>query len=160
MKIQKAEAKDWPEIHKILGEIVKKGDTYAISTDADDQTLQELWMEKPKACFVAVEGSQIAGSYYLKNNQEGGGSHVCNAGYIVHPEIRGKGIGRRMCEHSLNTSLEMGYKAMQYNLVVSTNHDAVHLWESMGFSIVGTLPGAFVHPDKGPVDAYIMYRNL
>ena len=160
LKIRKAVKQDWPGIYKILSEIIKKGDTYAIEPDAGEQELKELWMAKPKACFVAMEKGEVAGSYNLKTNQQGGGSHVCNAGYIVHPDIRGKGIGRRMCAHSLETALEMGYEAMQYNLVVSTNQDAVHLWKSMGFSIAGTLPGAFHHPEEGPVDAFVMYRLL
>ena len=160
LKIRKAVKQDWPGIYKILSEIIKKGETYAIEPDAGEQELKELWMAKPKACFVAMEKGEVAGSYYLKTNQQGGGSHVCNAGYIVHPDIRGKGIGRRMCAHSLETALEMGYEAMQYNLVVSTNQDAVHLWKSMGFSIAGTLPGAFRHPEQGPVDAFVMYRLL
>ena len=99
-------------------------------------------------------------SVYLGPNQQDGSAHVANCGYVVSPEARGLGIARRMCERSLQTAKEMGYRAMQFNFVVSTNADAVHLWKSLGFEIVGTLPGAFCHPTLGYVDAFVMWLEL
>ena len=160
MEIRKAEEKDWKGIYRFLSEIVTKGETYAINHDAGEEELKHLWLKKPEACFVAMLDGRLAGSYYLKKNQQGGGSHVCNAGYIVDPEFRGRGLARKMCAHSIESALEMGFEAMQYNFVVSTNVGAIHLWKSMGFQIVGTLPGAFRHPEQGPVVALIMYRFL
>jgi ribosomal protein S18 acetylase RimI-like enzyme len=65
-----------------------------------------------------------------------------------------------MCEHSQLEALSLGFRAMQYNLVVSTNQAAVHLWERDGFDIVGTLPEAFRHPRLGFADAFVMFKRL
>ena len=92
MEIRKAEEKDWQGIYRFLSEIVTKGETYAINRDAGEEELKHLWLNKPEACFVAMLDGRLAGSYYLKKNQQGGGSHVCNAGYIVDPEFRGRGL--------------------------------------------------------------------
>ena len=158
--IRRATEDDWPGIYPILKEVVHKGDTYAIEPTADEAELRELWLERPTATFSALLENEIVGTYYLKTNQPGGGSHVCNAGYMVSTNRRGTGIGRALCANSLETALEMGYEAMQYNLVVSSNHVAIRLWLSMGFTVVGTLPKAFRHPDQGLIDACVMYRLL
>jgi L-amino acid N-acyltransferase YncA len=110
--------------------------------------------------YVAVEGGEILGTYYIKPNQPGLGAHVCNAGYMVSAKARGKGIGRSMCAHSLQEAVKIGFKAMQYNLVASTNRFAIQLWKDMGFDIIGTLPKAFHHKTKGLIDAHIMYQVL
>lgn len=104
----------------------------------------------------------ILGTYVLKPNQPGLGSHVCNCGYVVAPAGRGRGIGAALCEHSQGAARALGFRSMQFNFVVSTNTGAVHLWQKMGFQIVGTLPGAFRHKDKvqGEVDAYVMFKRL
>jgi len=117
-------------------------------------------MDIPLATYVAMENEQIAGTYFIKPNQPGLGAHVCNAGYVISINARGKGLGRLMCEHSLKVARTYGFKAMQYNFVVSTNQVAVELWEKCGFKIVGTLPNAYNHKRKGLVDVYIMYQWL
>ncbi|HSR34512.1 MAG TPA: GNAT family N-acetyltransferase, partial [Anaerolineae bacterium] len=119
-----------------------------------------LWIEAPRATYVAERDGEIVGTYYLKTNQPGLGSHVCNAGYMVRSEARGEGVGKAMCTHSLEEARRLGYKAMQYNLVAATNRGAVDLWRKMGFEIVGTLPKAFNHARLGLVDAHVMYRLL
>jgi ribosomal protein S18 acetylase RimI-like enzyme len=96
----------------------------------------------------------------LRPNQFGGGSHVANAGFMVAPEARGQGVGRAMGEHCLSEACRLAFRAMQFNFVVSTNEPAIRLWEQLGFEIVGTLPGAFRHPEKGEVNVYVMYRSL
>jgi len=118
------------------------------------------WIETPEATFVAVQGDALAGTYLIKPNQPGLGAHVCNCGYIVAPACRRRGIGRAMCEHSLQEAQRRGYRAMQYNLVVATNTPALALWHAMGFATVGRLPGAFAHPRHGDVDAFVMHRAL
>ena len=100
------------------------------------------------------------GTYILRPNQSGGGAHVANAAFMVAPDARGHGVGRRMGEHCLSEARRMGFLAMQFNFVVSTNTRAIDLWKQLGFKIVGTLPGAFRHPEKGYVDVYVMYRAL
>ena len=117
-------------------------------------------MKNPRATYAAYDDGEPVGTYYIKPNQPGLGSHVCNAGYMVAPRARGKGIGRAMCLHSLDEARKLGFKAMQYNLVVCTNRGAVKLWQDLGFKIIGRLPKVFNHSQKGLVDAFVMYQWL
>jgi L-amino acid N-acyltransferase YncA len=116
-------------------------------------------MKVPKATYVAEDEGQIIGTYYLKANQVGLGSHVCNAGYMVAHEAQGRGLGKAMCLDSQERAKSFGFKAMQFNLVVSTN-PAVQLWEKLGFEKVGQLTKAFHHQTLGYVDAFVMYKWL
>ena len=118
------------------------------------------WCATEKQTFIAEIGGQILGTYYLRANQAGGGSHVCNCGYVTSSAARGKGIAGKMCLHSLGVAREAGFRAMQYNCVVSTNEGAIRLWRKLGFEVVGTLPKAFYHPSLGDVDAFVMYQAL
>lgn len=160
LEIRNAEKEDFDNIWPIIHEVFQKGDTYAFSPGTTKEEGYGIWMEAPKATYVAISDGNIAGTYFIKANQPGLGAHVCNAGYIVSAASRGKGIGRAMCEHSLLEARKLGFKAMQYNLVVSTNVGAVKLWQSCGFKITGTLPKAFNHSEKGLVNAFIMYQWL
>ncbi|PYJ48401.1 MAG: GNAT family N-acetyltransferase, partial [Verrucomicrobia bacterium] len=103
---------------------------------------------------------RVVGTYILRPNQAGGGSHVANAAFMVAPDTRGLQVGRRMGEHCLGGARRLGFRAMQFNFVISSNTSAIHLWQKLGFNIVGTLPGAFRHPEKGYVDVYVMFRSL
>jgi len=160
VSIRRAAASDFTEIWPILHDIFSQGNTYVFPPDTTVEEAYHIWMETPVAIYVALENAQIVGTYFLKPNQPGLGSHVCNAGYAVSSKTRGKGIGQAMCEHSLKEARTLGFKAMQYNFVVSTNQAAVNLWEKCGFNIVGRLPNAFNHKEVGFVDAYIMYQQL
>ncbi len=151
---------DWPGVWAVLEPIFRAGETYAYPTDISEQAARGAWIDKPVATYVAVEGEQLLGTYYLIANQPGRGAHVCNCGYAVAEPARGRGIATRMCEHSQAEAIRLGFRAMQYNLVASSNHEAVRLWEKLGFAIVGTLPGAFHHPALGYVDAHVMFKNL
>jgi len=117
-------------------------------------------MAKPDRTFVMEENGEILGTYYLKTNQDGPGKHVCNCGYMVTNAARGRGLAQKMCLHSQDIAAEMGYRAMQFNFVASSNDIAVALWKKLGFDIVGTLPRAFNHPTLGLVDAFVMYKWL
>ncbi|PHS79430.1 MAG: GNAT family N-acetyltransferase [Rhodospirillaceae bacterium] len=158
--IRKATAQDWPGIWTIFEAVVKSGETYPYATDTSKDEAKYLWMKPEQHVFVAVDEGEVVGTYYIRDNQPTNGAHVCNAGYMVRKDQRGRGLGRALCEHSLQAARDLGYRAMQYNLVVSTNPAAVHLWQKLGFEIVGTLAEAFLHAQKGYVDAYIMYRLL
>ena len=160
IEIRKATDEDWDHIWQIVHEVLSKGETYAYDPNTNKEQGYAIWMESPVATWVAVEQGEILGTYYIKPNQPGLGSHVCNAGYMVSAAARGKGIGRSMCAHSLKEAIRLGFKAMQYNLVAATNIFAIQLWQEMGFDIIGTLPKAFNHKAKGMVDAHIMYRQL
>lgn len=146
----------WPIIHEVL----RTGDTYPFAPESTREEAFQIWMQKPQATYVAYLDDEIVGTYYIKANQPGLGSHVCNAGYMVRAGARGQGIGKAMCKHSLGEARKLGFKAMQYNLVVSTNTGAVKLWQNMGFEIIGTLSKAFNHREKGFVDAFVMYQWL
>ena len=117
-------------------------------------------VDRTSTLTCAELDGQVCGSYYLKPNQQGGGAHVANAGYMVSPVARGHHVGRLMAEHSCSEARRIGFTAMQFNFVVSTNEPAIHLWKEFDFEIVGTLPGAFRHPQKGYVDVYVMFRSL
>ena len=152
---------DWPLLWPILQTTFSKGDTYTFPVDANEHEILNAWTRAPQATFVACSASgHILGSYYIKPNQLGNASHVCNCGYIVSELARGKGVASLMCEHSQATAIELRFLAMQFNFVVSTNSGAVRLWQKLGYDIVGTLPRAFRHPQAGFVDAYVMYKWL
>lgn len=120
----------------------------------------DYWLAPRGLVFVATVDDQVAGTYVVKPNHSGRGAHVANAGYMVAEARRGHGLGRAMGEHSIVTARDLGYRAMQFNMVVSTNRSAVVLWEQLGFQVVGTVPEVFRHPSEGLVDAHVMYLRL
>mgnify|MGYP003112598697 CR=1 FL=1 len=160
MQIRPATQDDIPAVLDIVAPILRAGDTYAIDTDMTDDDVIAYWMGKDKVTLVAEEDGAVVGTYYIRQNQGGGGSHVCNCGYMTAPAASGRGIARRMCEDSLLRAKDLGYRAMQFNFVIASNTAAVHLWPQLGFEIVGRLPGAFMHPTLGETDALVMYRKL
>jgi L-amino acid N-acyltransferase YncA len=160
MHIRPATQADAPAIWSIIEPVIRAGETYTLDPDMTRTDALAYWMGADKQVFVAEDEGAILGTYYLRPNQQGGGRHVCNCGYITAQAATGKGIARRMCEHSLETARTQGYRAMQFNFVVSTNERAVSLWRTMGFEIVGRLPEAFRHPKQGYVDALVMYRGV
>ena len=152
---------DWPALLPMLRDTFATGDTYTFPPDSSDAEIQKAWIEVPSATLVACgEGGELLGTYFIKPNQPGLGSHVCNCGYIVSRAAQGRGVASLMCEDSQERALKMGFRAMQFNLVVSTNERAVRLWERLGFTFVGRLPGAFQHQELGFVDAFVMYKHL
>jgi ribosomal protein S18 acetylase RimI-like enzyme len=160
LSIRKAEEQDRDAVWKILHAVVAGGDAFAFDPGITRERALEVWFQPAATTYVAESDGRVVGSYLLKPNQPGHGSHVANAAYMVSPTARGLGVGRAMGEHSLTEARRLGYRAMQFNLVVATNEPAVALWKSLGFTIVGTLPGAFHHRSLGYVDAYVMYRLL
>jgi L-amino acid N-acyltransferase YncA len=160
MKIRKADEADRDAIWKIFHGVVAAGDTYAIDPDMSREEALAYWSGADTQTYVAESTGRVVATYILRPNQSGGGSHIANAGFMVAPDARGQGIGRAMGEHCLSEARRLGFRAMQFNFVVSTNESALRLWEDLGFKIVGTLPGAFRHPGKGYVDVYVMFRSL
>ena len=160
MKIRAAAQADRAAIWKIFHEVVAAGDTYAIDPEMSREDALAYWFSADTRTYVADSTVGAVGTYILRPNQSGGGSHVANAAFMVAPEARGQGIGRAMGEHCLSEARRLGFRAMQFNFVVSINESAVRLWQQLGFEIVGTLPGAFCHPECGYVDVYVMYRSL
>ncbi|MES1952210.1 acetyltransferase [Salinisphaera sp. S4-8] len=160
--IRQARADDWPALWPIIEPVFRGGETYAVAVDIEEADARTLWMDTPLRTFVAVNAADgaLLGSYFLKFNQPGGGNHVCNCGYIVARDARGRGVASALCEHSQREAIALGFRAMQYNLVVATNTGAIRLWQRHGFDIAGRLPGAFRHPTEGEVDALVMYKRL
>lgn len=159
MIIRLATSADWPAIWTILEPVFRAGDTYAVDRTISQDAARALWMDAPAATFVA-EGGGIIGTYYIKTNHHGGASHICNCGYVTAAHAQGRGVARAMCEHSQGAARTLGYRAMQFNLVLASNVGAVALWQKLGFAIVGTLPAAFDHPTQGSVDAHVMWKTL
>ncbi len=160
MQIRRAEAADARVIAEIIVPVFREGSTYAVDPEISEADALSYWLGPDKETFVAEVDGAIVGTYHMRPNQAGGGSHVCNCGYITNAGARGRGIARAMCLHSLEHARSRGYRAMQFNFVVSTNDRAVRLWQSLGFEVVGRLPEAFRHSSQGFVDALVMYRML
>jgi ribosomal protein S18 acetylase RimI-like enzyme len=160
MQIRRAQSSDARAIAEIIVPVFREGSTYAIDSDVSEAHALAYWLSPDKETFVAEAGGSIVGTYYMRRNQEGGGRYVCNCGYITRSTATGRGIARAMCEHSMTHARSRGYRAMQFNFVVSTNERAVRLWQSLGFEIVGRLPGAFQEPTGVFADALIMYQRF
>jgi L-amino acid N-acyltransferase YncA len=166
VKIRTATEADRDAIWKIFHEVIAAGETYPISPDVSRNDALAYWFQPGANAYVAEQQSEsgeepnIVGSYMVHPNQSGGGAHVANAAFIVAKNARGKGIGRALGEHCFSEARRLGFRAMQFNFVISTNTPAIRLWQELGFKIVGTLPGAFRHPKNGYVDVYVMYRSL
>jgi len=160
MLIRPVEARDDNALWAILEPTFRAGETYPIPRDISRADALTYWRSPGHAVFVAEQGSQVVGTYYLRANNKGGGAHVANCGFMVAPEAMGHGVAREMCVHSLDEARARGFRAMQFNFVIASNERAVKLWQSCGFRIVGTLPAAFQHPRLGLVDAHVMVRSL
>ncbi len=160
MEIRVARAADWPGIWPIWHAVVAAGDTYTYAPDTDEPAARSSWLPGPPAeTWVAVEEKTV-GTAILRPNQPGLGDHVANAGFMVAPGAAGRGVGRALATRIVDRARELGYHAMQFNAVVATNGRALALWESLGFTVVGTLPEAFRHSQLGLVDLHVMYRKL
>lgn len=160
MLIRPAHENDAPAIWRIIGPTIRAGETYALDRKMSEADALAYWLGDDRETFVAEENGEIIGTYYIRANQAGGGSHICNCGYMTSLTATGRGVARAMCRHSLDHAGTRGFRGMQFNFVVSTNSRAVALWQSLGFEIVGRLPQAFDHPTLGYVDALVMFRSL
>ena len=160
INIRDATDADLDAIWEIFREVIVSGETYPLDPNTSRLDALAYWYQREAHVYVAENDGEIVGSYTLHANQSGGGEHVANAGFIVAASGRGQGIGRAMGEHCLKEARRLGFRAMQFNFVISTNESAVKLWQDLGMKIVGTLPGAFRHPKHGCVDVYVMYQNF
>src|SRR5258706_12289301 len=158
--IRPANQADDDPIWNIFHAVVASGDTYVYDPPSAREQALGYWLRSETHTYVAEREGQVVATYILKPNQPALGSHVANAGFMVSPMARGLGVGRRMAEHCLAEARRFGFRAMQFNLVVSTNEAAVKLWQQLGFRIIGTVPEAFRHSKQGFVDAYVMYQSL
>lgn len=159
-QIRQATASDSDSIWEIFHAVVARGDAYTFDPKIGRDEGLGYWLHPINWCYVAEREGRVVGTYILRANQPGLGAHVANAAFMVSPGARGVGVGQSMGEHSLSEARRLGFRAMQFNFVVSTNEPAVRLWQKLGFRIVGTLPAAFRHRENGFVDAYVMFCSL
>jgi L-amino acid N-acyltransferase YncA len=160
IEIKKATPTDYDQIWNILKQVIAGGDTIAFSPDSSREKMLAFWCGADKHTYVARIEGEIVGTLFIKDNQPDLGSHIANAGYLTLPSARGKGLGLAMGEFSLVEAKRLGYKAMQFNIVVKSNQGAVRLWQKLGFKIIGEIPEAFDHLQLGMTNAYIMYQKL
>ena len=162
LEVRLAVSEDWQGIWEIFRQVVASGQTYVYDPATTSDQAQKLWLNPTAEArtYVMLDKRKTVGTYLLKPNQIGLGNHVANAGFMIHPDTQGQGFGKLLAEHCLDQACELGYKAMQFNFVIATNHGAIHLWEKLGFEIVGTLPKVYRHAQQGLVDAYVMHRFL
>ncbi|HRP31261.1 MAG TPA: GNAT family N-acetyltransferase [Agriterribacter sp.] len=161
MKIRKADIQtDFDKVWDIFKSVISTGDTYVFDPNTPKDHLHKYWFADYMDTFVAVENDQIFGTYIIKPNQIDLGNHIANCSYMVNPKYQGRGIGKLLCEHSINFAKDKGYVGIQFNIVVSTNEAAVKLWQKFGFQIIGTTPKGFRHKDLGFFDTYIMFKDL
>jgi L-amino acid N-acyltransferase YncA len=160
LTIRKAFPEDYNQIWNIIQEVISKGDTYTFTPDSSKETMLAYWCGQDKHTYVAIDDEEIVGTFIIKDNQPGLGSHIANASYMVSEKAAGKGVGKAMGEFSLEEARRLGYRAMQFNIVVKSNNRAIQLWQKLGFNIIGEIPEAFNHKENGLTNAYIMYRKL
>ncbi len=159
LEIRPAARNDRSAIWRIFQEVIRAGETYAIDPATSRGEGLAFWFGRNAQVFVAERAGRTVGSYYVKPNQGGGGAHVANAAFIVAGQVRGQGVGRAMAQHCLAEAQKLGFRAMQFNFVISTN-PALRLWQELGFEVIGTLPHAFQTPGQEFVDVHILFRSL
>jgi L-amino acid N-acyltransferase YncA len=159
--IREVEDADWPQIYRFFSAIVADGRTYAYPEALTSEEARALWVESPPGrTVVAVDGATVLGSAKMGPNRPGRGAHVATGSFMVDPGAEGRGVGRALAAHLIEWARTGGYRGIQFNAVVETNERAVHLWQALGFQIIGTVPGAFRHPDAGYVGLHVMYLDL
>lgn len=160
MQIRQATGADKDAVWEIIKGVIAGGDTYVFDPATPRDEMIEYWFASEKNVYVADDAGEILGTFWIKANQPGLGDHIANAAYMVSPKAHGKGIGRKLGEYSIEEAKRLGFAAMQFNFVVSSNTVAVKLWQSLGFEIIGTVPNALRHKQNGLTDAFIFYREL
>jgi len=159
VQLREMSVDDLPALWQIFREIIREGVSYPHDESTTEPDFVSYWTARGGEQWVAVLDDRVVGGYTLRSNQPGRGGHTGTASYVVAEEARGKSIGRALGEHSLLRAPHLGFSAVQFNLVVSTNERAVALWRGLGFRVLGTLPRAFEHRTLGRVDAFVMYRE-
>lgn len=160
MIIRKATKEDHDAIWEITKHVIASCESFVFTPDTSRERMLAFWCNRKKNVFVAVLEDRVVGTFYISDNQPGFGAHVANGGYMVSPDVEGKGVGYKMGEFSLEEARRLGYKSMQFNIVLKSNERAVRLWQKLGFEIVGEVPEVFNHPTKGLINSYIMWQRL
>jgi GNAT superfamily N-acetyltransferase len=160
VEIRDARDDDWAGIWPIVAEVLAEGDAFTYDPDMTEDEGRGMWLPPaPWHTSVTVEGDQVLGAATWGPNQSGPGSHISNANFIVASAARGRGVGTALVEDTLARARAEGYAGMQFNAVTETN-PVVALYRRFGFEIIGTVPGAFIHPTKGRVGLHVMYLSF
>lgn len=158
MEIRELTETDWPAVWPILRDVVEAQETFAFDPSMTSAQAHDLWVEFPPGLtVVAIEANRVVGTAKMGPNRPGPGSHVSTASFMVAADARGLGVGTAMCRFALAWARQRGYAGMQFNAVVESNHSAVELYRRLGFTVIGTVPGAFAHPALGHVGLHVMY---
>jgi ribosomal protein S18 acetylase RimI-like enzyme len=160
VQIRPATNADADTLWAMLAPVFRAGETYAVDPAISREDALALWCDGTHSAYLTARDGAVLGSYYICPNQQGGGAHVCNCGFVTASAAQGTGVARAMLDDALARAKAEGYRAMQFNFVVDTNTRAITTWQRYGFDIVGRLPGAFLHPKAGYVDALVMYRMV
>jgi L-amino acid N-acyltransferase YncA len=161
VEIRDARHEDWARIWPVFAETVRAGETYAYDPGLTSEQARALWVAPaPGATVVAVDGDDLLGTASMRPNRDGRGAHIGTASFMVAAQARGHGVGRALATHVVGWHREHGFRGIQFNAVVETNTAAVALWRSLGFTVVGTVPGAFDHPVHGFVGLHVMFLPL
>lgn len=161
MQIREFVEADWPQVWPIVREVVRAADTFAYDPAMTEAQAHATWIEAPPGLTVVAEdGPKILGTAKMGPNRPGPGSHVATASFMVAVDARGRGVATTLCRFALDWAREQGYAGMQFNAVAESNHAAVEVYRRLGFTIIGTVPGAFAHPSLGRVGLHVMYREL
>jgi L-amino acid N-acyltransferase YncA len=151
---------DWPQVWAIVADVVRAGETFPFDPGMTEEQARAIWLETPPGrTVVAVAGDSVLGTAKMGPNRAGPGAHISTASFMVARDRRGRGVGTALCRDAIEWSESEGYAGTQFNAVVETNRDAVALYERLGFRVLGTVPGAFQHPEEGRVGLHLMYRE-
>jgi len=159
IEMRPANPDDADALWDMLEPVIRAGETYTFPRDMPREAAMTYWQADAHEVFMAFDDAPL-GTYIIRENNPGGGSHVCNCAFITSAAAQGKGVARAMLDHALNRARERGFRAMQFNFVIASNARAVALWQANDFEIVGRLPEVFNHPTEGFVDAFVMHRKL
>lgn len=152
---------DWPALWPIIEAVCREGETYVYPVDLSESDARSYWIERPPGVTVVLEeDGEVLGTAKMGPNRAGNGAHVGTASFMVSDAARGRGVGRALGEHVIAWHREQGFRGLQFNAVVESNVSAVRLWQSLGFEILGTVPGAFRSPKHGYTGLHVMYLPL
>jgi GNAT superfamily N-acetyltransferase len=153
--------RDWPRVWPIVHDVVRASDTFPYDPAMTEDDARASWIESPPGRpAVAVDGDRVLGTAKMGANRRGPGAHIATASFMVAADARGRGVGTALCADALAWARAAGFAGMQFNAVVESNSSAVHLYERLGFQILGTVPRAFDHPVHGRVGLHLMYLEF
>jgi RimJ/RimL family protein N-acetyltransferase len=160
IEIKEVSPTQFEEIWPIFQEVALSGETYPYLPNITKEEAKAQWFATNAHVFIAYDEGKPIATRYIVPNKTGLGSHVCNMGVMIDKSYRGKGLGYTMLEFGIDKAKELGYRAIQLNLVVSTNAASIKLCKKYGFEIIGTLPEAFFYKQQKYIDAFVMYKKL